>query len=58
MKITKCVGCGLDFEYMPVRIGDLLYINTSGEEVRCKKEVAPVICPKCSRRYKVKNGRP
>ncbi len=55
---AKCVGCGRDFEYVPVQVGSLLYVSTSGEEVRCKKEVAPVICPKCLRGCKVKDGRP
>jgi hypothetical protein len=58
MKTSTCKSCGKSFEYVPVKVGDLLYVNTSGEEVRCKSEPTPPFCPKCVRACKVKDGRP
>ena len=55
---SKCISCARDFEFVPLRIGDLLYVDSSGREVRCKKEIAPTICPKCLRTCKCKDGRP
>lgn len=58
MKSTRCISCGKEFQYKTILPGDPLYMDTTGNVVRCTKEVAPCVCQKCERGCRKKDGRP